>query len=936
MNYKHCNRGSQSRHLHWNRFLTALFVVAMMVISTSPVFAVEATATTNAPDTEVSTSMPDLLANPADEDGMVTDEVGDSEPTLGPVSTAEELLDAIAHANENDVIEFDAAIQMPYDELVLGRADCSVTIRCATSEARLMLGESWTGNIKVQNITFDGAGIQAIWPLVSSSGLTQIFENCNFVNYVSESNPALQITYGETFISDCNFANNRGGVGAHFRTDGSRATIENCTFMDGYAIYKGPVFIMTTEETLMIGCTISGNSAGEQAGGVYIGRGALSIAESKIYGNTANGITDDITKDYWARLSLVDNYDELVELYKSDGVIPNRWTVDSRFNGPREMGPYHADMVFTMTFADNEPSPPPTLLPASIALDKSDLTLYVGETDTLTATLHPEGTSSSVQWTSSDPTVASVNESGFITAHSVGTTSITATATVGGASASCHVNVQAVPVKNYSISISASPTEGGTISGSGQYEEGTVVTVTAVPNEDFRFLAWTEADTQISTEASLTFTVTSDRTLTAIFEPISKPTPEPIPKPIYTINTSATVGGTVSGAGKYEHGSSVTLTATPDSGYLFVGWTENNERIGTDASFTFIADCDRTFAADFIPITQPTYTINTSATAGGTASGGGEYEQGRSVTLIATPETGYRFVGWTENGEQVSVDETFAVIADCDRAFVANFAPIPKLTYTIQVNSTQGGVTEGSGSYQEGDSITVSAEPDAGYRFLYWEEDGVHISTDESLSFTVDCDRTLVANFEPIHKPAYTVQVNSTQNGAVEGGGIYEEGEPVTVNAIPDNGYRFLRWQENSVQVSTEARYSFTAEADRTLVAIFELIPQSVPDSTYEPSYGPGIPSTSYRPSGGNSQPTTTSLASREVVQIPTLANGKAALIVLYDFAKLTSEASVVMGFRFDLHPCSDDTAIHPICTSYIEIPRHPEFPGQRGLDWVT
>ena len=165
MNYKHCNRGSQSRHLHWNRFLTALFVVAMMVISTSPVFAVEATATTNAPDTEVSTSMPDLLANPADEDGMVTDEVGDSEPTLGPVSTAEELLDAIAHANENDVIEFDAAIQMPYDELVLGRADCSVTIRCATSEARLMLGESWTGNIKVQNITFDGAGIQAICQL---------------------------------------------------------------------------------------------------------------------------------------------------------------------------------------------------------------------------------------------------------------------------------------------------------------------------------------------------------------------------------------------------------------------------------------------------------------------------------------------------------------------------------------------------------------------------------------------------------------------------------------------------------------------------------------------------------------------------------------------------------------------------------------------------
>lgn len=668
MNTTNCKRGSQNRHPHRNHLLTALLVAVMVMLLTLPAFAAE---------TAVSESTPDWLENPAGEDGTVTDEVGATESTLGPVSTAEELLDAIAHASENDVIEFDAAIQMPYNELVLGRADCPITIRRAIPEARLLLGDFTAGNIKVQNITFDGAGIRAIWPFVSSSSPIQIFEKCNFVNCVAENGEAaLSVGDGEVFISDCHFSNNIGGVGAHFRTNSRRATIENCTFTDGYAIYKGPVFIMTTEETLMIGCTVSENSAGEQAGGVYVGRGALSIAESKIYGNTANGTTDDITKDYWARLSLVDNYAELIELYKPDGVIPNRWTVDSRFNGPREMDPYHADMVFSMTFADNEPSPPPS--PASITLDQSELTLYVGEADTLTAMLHPEGANSSIQWTSSDPSVASVTESGLIIAHSAGTASITATATVGGASASCLVTVQEAPATTYSISISASPTEGGTVSGSGQYEESATATVTAVANEGFRFLEWTEAGTQISTEASLTFTVTNDRTLTAIFEPISGPAPGPTPKPTYTINVSTAEGGTASGGGEYEQGSSVTLTATPENGYRFIAWTENDEQISTDENYTFIADRDRTLVAKFTPIPKPTYTVQVSSTQGGVAEGGGSYKEGEFITVNAVPDAGYRFLRWEENGVQVSTEARYYFAAETDRTLVAVFELIPQ------------------------------------------------------------------------------------------------------------------------------------------------------------------------------------------------------------------------------------------------------------------
>lgn len=162
----------------------------------------------------------------------------------------------------------------------------------------------------------------------------------------------------------------------------------------------------------------------------------------------------------------------------------------------------------------------------------------------------------------------------------------------------------------------------------------------------------------------------------------------------------------------------------------------------------------------------------------------------------------------------------------------------------------------------------VNAVPDNGYRFLYWEENGEQLYPDANVTFMVDRNRTLVANFEPIPKSIYTIHANATQGGVVDGGGSYTEGESVTVTATSDAGYRFLRWEENGELVSTEARYSFTAEANRTLAAIFELIPQSTP----------GTPSTSYRPSGNNTQTIITSLSTQKEVQKPTLTKGKAVL----------------------------------------------------------
>jgi hypothetical protein len=70
----------------------------------------------------------------------------------------------------------------------------------------------------------------------------------------------------------------------------------------------------------------------------------------------------------------------------------------------------------------------------------------------------------------------------------------------------------------YTISVSADPSEGGTVSGGGEYSENASVTVTATANEHYTFVKWTEGGEQVSTSASYTFNATANRTLVAVFE----------------------------------------------------------------------------------------------------------------------------------------------------------------------------------------------------------------------------------------------------------------------------------------------------------------------------------------------------------------------------------------------------------------------------------
>jgi hypothetical protein len=88
----------------------------------------------------------------------------------------------------------------------------------------------------------------------------------------------------------------------------------------------------------------------------------------------------------------------------------------------------------------------------------------------------------------------------------------------------------------------------------------------------------------------------------------------PGPRPNYTItvNTSPSNGGTVTGGGTFPVGGNVAITATPNLGFVFAGWTENGALVNASEGYSFSANANRTLVANFLP--TPTIIISASPT----------------------------------------------------------------------------------------------------------------------------------------------------------------------------------------------------------------------------------------------------------------------------------------------------------------------------------
>ena len=278
----------------------------------------------------------------------------------------------------------------------------------------------------------------------------------------------------------------------------------------------------------------------------------------------------------------------------------------------------------------------------------------------------------------------------------------------------------------YEITTECDPVNGGTVTGAGTYDYGSIATLTATPNENYIFLCW--SDGIVSNPRNVT--VTGNANYKAIFH--LNGTPQ------YTITVVANdpLLGTVTGSGIYPEGVTIDISATPNEGAIFVSWNDGN----IDNPRRVTVTGDMTFTAIFTEIQNYTITVTSENPLFGSTYGSGVYPANTIITIGATPNSGCYFTGWQDG--DTSNPRTIIVTGDAE--YIASFSHNPIQTYTVTVlyDENQGFIL-GAGTYTEGSTATLVAIPADGYYFVKWS-DG---TTDNPKEVLVDQNIVLAAFF---------------------------------------------------------------------------------------------------------------------------------------------------------------------------------------------
>lgn len=273
-----------------------------------------------------------------------------------------------------------------------------------------------------------------------------------------------------------------------------------------------------------------------------------------------------------------------------------------------------------------------------------------------------------------------------------------------------------------------------------------------------------------------------------------------------SVTVAASGPGTTTpyGTQNYVAGSTIPIKAYPDSGYYFIRWELLHNGVlyqqNWPASVNVIAEAGDVYTAIFASPVRLTMNI----IGGGYVNVNPDYTShlyvpGQTVILVANPNAGYVFTGWS--GDLSGSVNPTQIIMNTNKTITATFTQ-NKYQLTLNKSGTGSGsftvipetLSGGYRVYDNGTSVSVQANPGQGSVFSGWS--GAIGGTINPGTVLMDSNKTATATFTLI-SPTLTIVVSPASGGVVTKSpnkSMYDYNEPVTLAATPASGYLFAGW----------------------------------------------------------------------------------------------------------------------------------------------
>lgn len=324
---------------------------------------------------------------------------------------------------------------------------------------------------------------------------------------------------------------------------------------------------------------------------------------------------------------------------------------------------------------------------------------------------------------------------------------------------------------------------------------------------------------------------------------------------------------------EFAAGTLVYFEAQPESGYQFDKWDVNGDEvleISSSIEINQVTRIEGYFSK--IPITNHNITI--TANTNGKCKykvGSGSYSEAKAshsvsiadgdvLEVLAVPDNGFAFSKWNIDGSE-STDNPYSQSVHDDLSLSCTFAEIPpeEVTITVQTDGTNearyrigdGSWSNWSSSEQSfnvnvGSIYSVEAQVKGNYTFKEWTT-GSEKTSNNPANFTAKSgvNAVHIASFEAIVMRTLTVvagtggkcraKLNNSWSDYYSGSHTFTDivdGTKVTIEALADNGYHFLKWTDAGAPTSVTRE--ITVNSNKTITAQFEVDALDEFQVTYE------------------------------------------------------------------------------------------------------